>query len=400
MQAIYSPLLTQRNILTYMPLHAIYRYTLTSLNLLLLTVPFGKHAFFPGELRHTNELQVHLGGQYRAECTASHALGILQRRKTVIEKDIADVKAEAKVLEERLSLTTTELRPLAAASAAASEGMGGADVGEGKYFEIREPYEESEAMLQSTSLSQKPITKQENYRDPGCSSSTHGVSSKSDADLDRIFARMDELELLEMQEEQDQLQRVASGPAGAAEGSQVIENRLPSESSLDDIQDMFVPVPLHDLDLDNVVLPNPTSGLKPQASRPSAEQRLRPLLKKGFFGGGPAAKPKVSSNSSSAASVVPEEKFTASGTDEGPSGSHQQEAPAGSTNCKGAFSGRVVERGGSKASGEAKWLKEGVSTINDHGDVERMGTEHAAPMSNAPEAEKKVSRFKLQRVGR
>eukprot|EP00056_Hartaetosiga_gracilis_P009489 m.136428 g.136428 ORF g.136428 m.136428 type:complete len:161 (+) comp13140_c0_seq1:15-497(+) len=43
-------------------------------------VPFGKLAFFPGKLIHTNEITVLLGGEYYVETTASRAAEIAQRR--------------------------------------------------------------------------------------------------------------------------------------------------------------------------------------------------------------------------------------------------------------------------------------------------------------------------------
>eukprot|EP00955_Chlamydomonas_euryale_P091750 364644-Chlamydomonas_euryale.AAC.7 len=43
-------------------------------------VPFGRHAFFPGELRHTNELRVHLGCGIYAEMSAADAAAVLGRR--------------------------------------------------------------------------------------------------------------------------------------------------------------------------------------------------------------------------------------------------------------------------------------------------------------------------------
>ncbi len=36
-------------------------------------VPLGRHAFFPGQLVHTDELVVHLGGEQYAEMTAPSA---------------------------------------------------------------------------------------------------------------------------------------------------------------------------------------------------------------------------------------------------------------------------------------------------------------------------------------
>jgi unconventional prefoldin RPB5 interactor 1 len=44
-------------------------------------VPFGKVAFFSGELVHTNELTVHIGASYYAERSARETVEILSRRR-------------------------------------------------------------------------------------------------------------------------------------------------------------------------------------------------------------------------------------------------------------------------------------------------------------------------------
>ena len=44
-------------------------------------VPFGKMAFMPGRLIHTNEILVHLGDSYYAERSAAQALHVLARRQ-------------------------------------------------------------------------------------------------------------------------------------------------------------------------------------------------------------------------------------------------------------------------------------------------------------------------------
>lgn len=57
-------------------------------------VPFGKAAFFPGKLVHTNEFLVLLGEGYYAECSASKALEILDRRGKLLGSQIAGVKSQ------------------------------------------------------------------------------------------------------------------------------------------------------------------------------------------------------------------------------------------------------------------------------------------------------------------
>ncbi|RZB66122.1 RNA polymerase II subunit 5-mediating protein-like isoform D, partial [Glycine soja] len=68
-------------------------------------VPFGKAAFFPGCLIHTNEYLVLLGEGYYAERTSKQTVEILQqRRKSLdsrvdsLEANIKDPQAEASFL--------------------------------------------------------------------------------------------------------------------------------------------------------------------------------------------------------------------------------------------------------------------------------------------------------------
>mmetsp|Transcript_46189 Transcript_46189/g.147803 ORF Transcript_46189/g.147803 Transcript_46189/m.147803 type:complete len:157 (-) Transcript_46189:211-681(-) len=65
-------------------------------------VPYGKVAFFPGELIHTNELLVHLGDSYYVEASAMQAGGIIDRRRTFLgdkiaaaEEGLRDMRARA-----------------------------------------------------------------------------------------------------------------------------------------------------------------------------------------------------------------------------------------------------------------------------------------------------------------
>ncbi|KAF5826859.1 hypothetical protein DUNSADRAFT_1869 [Dunaliella salina] len=97
-------------------------------------VPFGPHAFFPGQLQHTNELTVHLGASHYAKVTAKHAAGVLKRRETSIDKAILACQQQVEAHEARLRLASKEVLGL---------GVGPEE------REIRESYEESEALLAS-----------------------------------------------------------------------------------------------------------------------------------------------------------------------------------------------------------------------------------------------------------
>ncbi|KAJ0450182.1 putative prefoldin alpha [Helianthus annuus] len=62
------------------------------------SVPFGKAAFFPGKLIHTNEFMVLLGEGYYAERTSKQTVEILKRRGKGLESQIESLNAVIKDL--------------------------------------------------------------------------------------------------------------------------------------------------------------------------------------------------------------------------------------------------------------------------------------------------------------
>ncbi|TXG55125.1 hypothetical protein EZV62_020381 [Acer yangbiense] len=58
-----------------------------------IMVPFGKAAFFPGRLIHTNELLVLLGEGYYADRTSKQTVEILNRRGNALESQVNSIKA-------------------------------------------------------------------------------------------------------------------------------------------------------------------------------------------------------------------------------------------------------------------------------------------------------------------
>ncbi|KAF6155859.1 hypothetical protein GIB67_039190 [Kingdonia uniflora] len=58
-----------------------------------IMVPFGKAAFFPGRLIHTNEFYVLLGEGYYAERTSKQTTEILQRRGKFLDSQVDSLKA-------------------------------------------------------------------------------------------------------------------------------------------------------------------------------------------------------------------------------------------------------------------------------------------------------------------
>ncbi|KAL8268640.1 hypothetical protein R6Q59_002438 [Mikania micrantha] len=124
-----------------------------------IMVPFGKAAFFPGRLIHTNEFMVLLGEGYYAERTSKQTVEILKRRGKDLESQIETLNAVIKDLQFEASFfdeTATE----------AAEGI----------VEIREEY------VDEASIEDKATTAGED-------------------DFARILSRIDELEKEELESE-------------------------------------------------------------------------------------------------------------------------------------------------------------------------------------------------------
>ena len=88
-------------------------------------VPFGKLAFFPGELRHTNEIMCLLGDNYFALRSAEQAAAMADRRAQYVRPQVAAARADV----DELTRQIEQIRAYGAAQ----------DVQPGQ-FEIREPY--------------------------------------------------------------------------------------------------------------------------------------------------------------------------------------------------------------------------------------------------------------------
>ncbi|KXZ49352.1 hypothetical protein GPECTOR_22g946 [Gonium pectorale] len=185
-------------------------------------VPYGKHAFFEGELVHTNEFLVGLGCDLRLEASATQTAALLGRRQARGEEALRAARAQLeemrfKVQELQLSLSNEE--------------------GEG-FMEIRQDFDESEELLASaaltaaTSARPKPTTAlvagcaasrgQDAERaasgEAAASGSGRGVGANVkgyDAEDERIFSRLAELERLEQEAGSDGVE----GEAGSRDGA-------------------------------------------------------------------------------------------------------------------------------------------------------------------------------------
>ncbi|XP_050208515.1 uncharacterized protein LOC126657788 isoform X2 [Mercurialis annua] len=130
-------------------------------------VPFGKAAFFPGKLIHTNELMVLLGEGYYAERTAKQTVEILKRRAKVLDSQVESLKANIKDLRAEASFFDST-------ASEAAEGL----------VEIREDYVE-ESCSEGQSISEAGENK----------------AGVEDNEYAHIMSRLDELEKEELEAE-------------------------------------------------------------------------------------------------------------------------------------------------------------------------------------------------------
>ncbi|KAK9089225.1 hypothetical protein Scep_028307 [Stephania cephalantha] len=139
-------------------------------------VPFGKAAFFPGRLIHTNEFLVLLGEGYYAERTSKQTVEMLGRRGKGLESQIESLKAMMEDLKAEASffLSTAD---------EAAEGV----------VEIREDYIEeipSERFSDQAAVSKVDVVS--TSKDAGIR------GDDEDEEYARIMAKLDELEREEL----------------------------------------------------------------------------------------------------------------------------------------------------------------------------------------------------------
>lgn len=154
-----------------------------------IMVPFGKAAFFPGRLIHTNEFLVLLGEGHYAERTAKQTIEILNRRGKALEVQVESVKALIQDLKAEASFFD-------ATAADSAEGL----------VEIREEYVEETSPKEASTIG---IVKPE----LPISSEAEDVSRVEDEEYGRILSRLAELEKEE--EEAENANREELGRAGS-----------------------------------------------------------------------------------------------------------------------------------------------------------------------------------------
>ncbi|KAM4103907.1 hypothetical protein ACJW30_06G114100 [Castanea mollissima] len=145
-----------------------------------IIVPFGKAAFFPGRLIHTNELMVLLGEGYYAERTSKQTVEILKRRGKVLESQVESLKAIMRDLKAETSFFDST-------ASEAAEGL----------LEITEDYvEENSTERESESGPPREDT-------PSFSEADKAKVSAEDEEYARIMSRLDELEKEELEAEDE-----------------------------------------------------------------------------------------------------------------------------------------------------------------------------------------------------
>ncbi|XP_071938656.1 uncharacterized protein [Coffea arabica] len=145
-----------------------------------IMVPFGKVAFFPGRLIHTNEFMVLLGDGYYAERTSKQTVEILKRRGKILESQFESLKADIQDLKTEASFF----------NATANEAAG-------DLVEIVEDYVEENPMAEVSKAGESKADF------PSSSEAETTRIGYQDDEYAHIFSRIDELEKEEEDAEKD-----------------------------------------------------------------------------------------------------------------------------------------------------------------------------------------------------
>lgn len=169
-----------------------------------IMVPFGKAAFFPGRLIHTNEFLVLLGEGHYAERTAKQTVEIMNRRGKALEVQVESVKALMQDLKAEASFFD-------ATASEAAEGL----------VEIREDYVEETSPKEASMIgiveTEFPI-----------SSQAEDVSHVKDEEYDRILSRLAELEKEEEEAENANQEELGSDDSDVSPGHVILEEEMKS----------------------------------------------------------------------------------------------------------------------------------------------------------------------------
>mmetsp|Transcript_16116 Transcript_16116/g.22506 ORF Transcript_16116/g.22506 Transcript_16116/m.22506 type:complete len:106 (-) Transcript_16116:307-624(-) len=102
-------------------------------------VPFGKRAFFPGYLHHTNELLVLLGSNYYVERSAKQASEILDRRIRWNNTQMERIQRKRDHVIAQQKITNELFAPKKATGGEGKVRMGVFDIGGGQCTEPLSP---------------------------------------------------------------------------------------------------------------------------------------------------------------------------------------------------------------------------------------------------------------------
>lgn len=155
-------------------------------------VPFGKLAFMPGRLIHTNEITVLLGDNWFAEISAKDAIGITERRVTDIDRQIAELNKQKGLLEPRVDFTS-QLQDI-------TKNAGG-------LVEIKEEYDDEK----------EKAWKEQHRENVRQSRQRTGEDTRQGETEEEVWRRLEELERRES--ERDELGGCEDNKEGSDEGS-------------------------------------------------------------------------------------------------------------------------------------------------------------------------------------
>ncbi|KAJ7526027.1 hypothetical protein O6H91_17G078300 [Diphasiastrum complanatum] len=148
-------------------------------------VPFGKLAFFPGSLIHTNELLVLLGESYYSERSTKQTIDILERRNQYLELKITSLKAQILDFQAEVEFASNT-------AAEAAEGV--VEIREDHY----EPTSQSSNMMSLATATAAPVPHFLNKLiDDESKTVVRQLREVKDEEHERIMARLSEIEMAE-----------------------------------------------------------------------------------------------------------------------------------------------------------------------------------------------------------
>ncbi|KAG6741270.1 hypothetical protein POTOM_054503 [Populus tomentosa] len=161
-----------------------------------IMVPFGKAAFFPGRLIHTNEFMVLLGDGYYAERTAKQTMEILTRRGKALDSQVESLMANMKDLKAEASFFDVTASEAAVGGSCGNKGRlrGGKFLG--KTFQIRQ--------VSGLSTFSSVAYINFSFHDADEKNNDKKVAFEDD-EYARIMSRLDELEKEELEAEDEEV---------------------------------------------------------------------------------------------------------------------------------------------------------------------------------------------------